>query len=237
MPLKKSHYFYFNYNSHCGERIHRCCERTLWFETNGSFFIWTFWFNDWENVWRVDYNDGLKSKSINEILLDSLLYDHLISQINGWRLFDWNIRHLFTANNQTNDRLAANESRSSAIASSSNARTLIGNVNSTNQTTFRSATKPTTFDGSNEQKQTESNGGVDDDDLASVHLMLEPHLRPAPPDPKSDLSKQIFDEHKQLAKEYLKVFDRFRFEIILLASNWNLCSFFSDSYWNCLCEE
>lgn len=46
---------------------------------------------------------------------------------------------------------------------------------------------------------------IDDDDLASVHLMLEPHLRPPPPDPKSDLSKEIFDEHKQLAKEYLKV--------------------------------
>lgn len=53
--------------------------------------------------------------------------------------------------------------------------------------------------------ETIDNDDDDDDDLASVHLMLEPHLRPTPPDPKSDLSKQIFDEHKKLAKEYLKV--------------------------------
>lgn len=81
-------------------------------------------------------------------------------------------------------------------------------INSTNQATYRNPSKSSNdgFDGSSEQRQADTNGGVDDDDLASVHLMLEPHLRPAPPDPKSDLSKQIFEEHKQLAKEYLKVF-------------------------------
>lgn len=46
---------------------------------------------------------------------------------------------------------------------------------------------------------------MDDDDLASVHLMLEPNLRPAQPDVNSELSQQIFEEHKQLAKEYFKV--------------------------------
>lgn len=115
---------------------------------------------------------------------------------------------LSAANSQSNERLSATESRSSAIASSSsNARTLMGQA--TNQTTFRSPPKPSkdTFDDKNDQKNLPSTngGGVDDDDLASVHLMLEPHLRPPPPDPKSDISKQIFDEHKQLAKEYLKV--------------------------------
>lgn len=67
---------------------------------------------------------------------------------------------------------------------------------------------------SNNQQQQQKTGADDndddDDDLASVHLMLEPHLRPAPPDLNSDLSKQVFDEHKQLAKEYLKVHLKFR---------------------------
>lgn len=42
-------------------------------------------------------------------------------------------------------------------------------------------------------------------DLDSMHLMLEPNLRPATPDPNSRVSQQIFEEHKDLAKEYLKV--------------------------------
>uniref|UniRef100_A0A7G3AK56 Mitogen-activated protein kinase kinase kinase 7 n=1 Tax=Lutzomyia longipalpis TaxID=7200 RepID=A0A7G3AK56_LUTLO len=41
--------------------------------------------------------------------------------------------------------------------------------------------------------------------LDSMHLMLEPHLRPATPDPENDLSMQIFEEHKQLAQNYLKL--------------------------------
>lgn len=48
----------------------------------------------------------------------------------------------------------------------------------------------------------ETNG---DDDLDSMHIMLEPHLRPVPPDQNSELSKQIFEQHKQLANAYLKV--------------------------------
>lgn len=118
--------------------------------------------------------------------------------------------HQFAANSQSNERLTATESRSNAIASSSsNTRTLIGNVlNTANQTTFRPATKPPreSFDTNSEQNKTGANATVDEDDLASVHLMLEPHLRPPPPDPNSELSKQIFEEHKQLAKEYLKVY-------------------------------
>ncbi|XP_059616737.1 mitogen-activated protein kinase kinase kinase 7 [Phlebotomus argentipes] len=41
--------------------------------------------------------------------------------------------------------------------------------------------------------------------LESMHLMLEPHLRPATPDPENELSMQIFEEHKQLAQDYLKL--------------------------------
>lgn len=39
----------------------------------------------------------------------------------------------------------------------------------------------------------------------SLHQMLEPHLRPVPPSPNSQYSKKIFEDHKQLAKRYLKV--------------------------------
>lgn len=53
--------------------------------------------------------------------------------------------------------------------------------------------------------QSQASANNAEDNLDSVHLMLEPHLRPEPLDPNSSFSKQIFDEHKELAKEYLKV--------------------------------
>ncbi|KAJ2945700.1 hypothetical protein O0L34_g541 [Tuta absoluta] len=44
-----------------------------------------------------------------------------------------------------------------------------------------------------------------DPDLDSMHMMLDPHLRPISPDLTNDESKRIFEEHKQLAQEYLKI--------------------------------
>ncbi|CAH2229964.1 jg14036 [Pararge aegeria aegeria] len=44
-----------------------------------------------------------------------------------------------------------------------------------------------------------------DPDLDSMHMMLDPHLRPISPDLNNEESKRIFDEHKQLAQEYLKI--------------------------------
>lgn len=187
-----------------------------------------------ENVWRINYLNGFKSKP-NEILLDCLLYDHFFNSFtfmnfiwiflivsffeifwNNFDFFVWIFTRFFliwffvsiSANSQSNERLSSTEARSTAIASSSNnARTIIGNVlNTANPTTYKSPTKSTTKE--NFDEGNEANGGADDDDDLSsdqLHLMLEPHLRPKPPDPNSDLSKQIYDEHKQLAKEYLKV--------------------------------
>ncbi|KPJ18708.1 Mitogen-activated protein kinase kinase kinase 7 [Papilio machaon] len=43
-----------------------------------------------------------------------------------------------------------------------------------------------------------------DPDLDSMHMMLDPHLRPISPDLSNEESKRIFEEHKQLAQEYLK---------------------------------
>lgn len=42
-------------------------------------------------------------------------------------------------------------------------------------------------------------------DLETMHLMLEPNMRPVTPDPSSRISLEIFNEHKQLAQEFLKV--------------------------------
>lgn len=42
-------------------------------------------------------------------------------------------------------------------------------------------------------------------DLESIHLLLEPHLRPTTPDPNNAASQKIFKEHNELAKEYLRV--------------------------------
>lgn len=41
--------------------------------------------------------------------------------------------------------------------------------------------------------------------LDSMHMMLDPHLRPISPDLSNEESKRIFEKHKQLAQEYLKV--------------------------------
>ncbi|KAJ0174580.1 hypothetical protein K1T71_009688 [Dendrolimus kikuchii] len=41
--------------------------------------------------------------------------------------------------------------------------------------------------------------------LDSMHMMLDPHLRPISPDLNNEESKRIFEDHKQLAQEYLKI--------------------------------
>ncbi|KAJ8712393.1 hypothetical protein PYW07_005235 [Mythimna separata] len=47
--------------------------------------------------------------------------------------------------------------------------------------------------------------------LDSMHMMLDPHLRPISPDLNNDESKRIFEEHKQLAQEYLKIQTEFAY--------------------------
>lgn len=54
-------------------------------------------------------------------------------------------------------------------------------------------------------------------DLESLNLMLEPHLRPATPT-NSRLSQNIFNEHKSLAQEYLKV----RFKVSNIDFSWGI---------------
>lgn len=44
-----------------------------------------------------------------------------------------------------------------------------------------------------------------DVDLDSMCLLLDPHLRPATPDLNDPRSKALFEEHKQIAQEYLTV--------------------------------
>lgn len=57
--------------------------------------------------------------------------------------------------------------------------------------------------------QNERNNDTDEENNQStydlMHLMLEPHLRPVSPEPNDQTSKEIFEEHKRLAKEYFKV--------------------------------
>lgn len=48
-------------------------------------------------------------------------------------------------------------------------------------------------------------GSKTDADLDSMCLLLDPHLRPATPDMKDPSSKALYEEHKQLAQEYLTV--------------------------------
>lgn len=122
---------------------------------------------------------------------------------------------LFAANSQSNERLTTTETRTNAIPSCSNntSASLMGakNVLNTATPTIPQSSSKFARESTNQSKATTNNG---EDDLDSVHLMLEPHLRPEPLDPNSSFSKQIFDEHKALAKEYLKVCVHFKFQSI-----------------------
>lgn len=60
-----------------------------------------------------------------------------------------------------------------------------------------------------------SNGNISDDDENLMYLMLEPHLRPVTPEPNNYVSRTIFEEHKKLAKEYLKVLSNDSSSVIL----------------------
>lgn len=55
------------------------------------------------------------------------------------------------------------------------------------------------------------------EDLDNVYRLLDTELRPITPDYSCEKSLEIFEEHKQLAKEYLKV----QTEIALLGQHKN----------------
>jgi hypothetical protein len=48
-------------------------------------------------------------------------------------------------------------------------------------------------------------GGGSSSDLDNMYLMLDPQLQPIEPDTSSAESVRVFEEHKQLAQEYLRV--------------------------------
>lgn len=57
---------------------------------------------------------------------------------------------------------------------------------------------------------------TNNDHLENVYRLLDAELRPLTPDNTCQLSKEIFEEHKQLAEEYLKV----QTEIALVGSQY-----------------
>jgi len=68
------------------------------------------------------------------------------------------------------------------------------------------------------------------EDLGNVCRLLDADLRPLTPDNTCKLSREIFEEHKQIAEEYLKV----QTEIALLSQHknemlknlkWEVCQF------------
>lgn len=95
---------------------------------------------------------------------------------------------ILSANNHGNERLTVTETKSTLPPADLNSAAAAASTTGGVPTTPR------------EQTETESSL-----DLDSMYLMLEPNLRPATPDPNSRVSQQIFEEHKDLAREYLKV--------------------------------
>nr|XP_023023008.1 mitogen-activated protein kinase kinase kinase 7-like [Leptinotarsa decemlineata] len=65
------------------------------------------------------------------------------------------------------------------------------------------------------QSSSESSHG--NQDLDNMYVLLDPHLRPATPDYSEPKSVTLFEEHKQLAKEYWKV----QTELVLLSQKKN----------------
>lgn len=114
---------------------------------------------------------------------------------------------LFTANQGT-ERVNASttitsETRSTAIASTSKEEII----------TTTNAPLPLVNTGiptgssihQNKQPSATRESFTNDNNEDIINLMLEPELRPHPPDPNCQLSKETFEEHKKLANEYLKV--------------------------------
>ncbi|XP_050590385.1 mitogen-activated protein kinase kinase kinase 7-like [Bombus affinis] len=66
-------------------------------------------------------------------------------------------------------------------------------------------------------KNTAQSNSTTDKDLDNVYRLLDADLRPLTPDQTCERSKEIFEEHKQLAQEYLKV----QTEIALLGQHKN----------------
>lgn len=66
-------------------------------------------------------------------------------------------------------------------------------------------------------KNTTQSNSTTDKDLDNVYRLLDADLRPLTPDQTCERSKEIFEEHKQLAQEYLKV----QTEIALLGQHKN----------------
>lgn len=54
-------------------------------------------------------------------------------------------------------------------------------------------------------------------DLDSMYLLLDPHLRPATPDMDDPKSVALFEEHKQLAQDFLKVSEMFEFRASVMS--------------------
>lgn len=99
----------------------------------------------------------------------------------------------FSANNHGNERLTVTETKSTIPPSDSTAASSAAASAASSSAAAASAAS---------RGPTDSEASLD---LDSLYLMLEPHLRPATPDPNSRVSQKIFEEHNDLAKEYLKV--------------------------------
>lgn len=97
-----------------------------------------------------------------------------------------------TANSQGNERLTVTETKTCSGSGTPIDSAIPSNLSSSTSTTA----------GASNDHRTENESSFD---LDSMHQWLDPHLRPVTPDPDNQLSKQIFDQHKDLANEYLKV--------------------------------
>ncbi|KAG4079104.1 hypothetical protein HA402_001075 [Bradysia odoriphaga] len=96
---------------------------------------------------------------------------------NAWELDPEQLQHLIgnMPNSQGNKRLTVTENRSTA---------------------------PTPESSTSNDNPSDTDVSID---LESIHLLLEPHLRPTTPDPNNSASQKIFKEHNELAKEYLRI--------------------------------
>lgn len=164
---------------------------------------------------------------------------------------------LSTANNQGSERISTTtETRTSAVTSGTSvpatavsSTTITTSKRDTNQKETKEFAQseqqhPAANSVTNEQKSKQQQQEETDTESAfdSMHLMLEPHLRPVSPDRNSKLSTEIFNEHKQLANEYLKVITALqcilKYRIIFPECKFSNAIYeFTDSNGNCVCHK
>ncbi|KOC70178.1 Mitogen-activated protein kinase kinase kinase 7 [Habropoda laboriosa] len=175
----------------------------------------------------VEYSPNVESEEVNEnhISKDDTLdvTDSINSEINGYAA-NGTIKANAPVSKEKSEILNGKHGSSNPFCNFRDpaSKTNISASNTSNQKFQINAWELPSSDPPSESpilkiKNTAQSNSTTDKDLDNVYRLLDADLRPLTPDQTCERSKEIFEEHKQLAQEYLKV----QTEIALLGQHKN----------------